>query len=355
MRKALYWSIFISIMLIVGLLLAACDEVEPEAESSDTGDDARVASVPTRTVKPIVSFTPRFTATPIPSATFTPSTTPQPTETPVPASPTPTITPSPTPTVSGVIQSTSDRVNLRSGPGFGDEIVVSVPNATELGVVGYQEDPAGLGWYKVAYTDNDGQTQLLWVRSTLLDTNYAAIVAAPSVTPAAVADADNANEADDAGDAEDSPAASNSAAGTATRTPGPTPPPERIDILAYCRQKGVNPPRITTNDEVYIEWSWYVAREDLMQQHLDNSNYEVRLDGELIEGWERYASEVKRESGVWIIYWFVPVGTLEPGEHKVTYLLTWDDAITDGYDDFGPGTPIETNEGNCVFTVEEPS
>ena len=48
-----------------GLQEAGPDSTAPTVEGGE------VASLPTRTVKPIVSFTPRFTATPLPSATFT--------------------------------------------------------------------------------------------------------------------------------------------------------------------------------------------------------------------------------------------------------------------------------------------
>ncbi|MCD4686585.1 MAG: hypothetical protein K8S97_11680, partial [Anaerolineae bacterium] len=59
------------------------------------------------------------------------------------------------------------------------------------------------------------------------------------------------------------------------------------------------------------------------------------------------------DMGRWIIYWYYPVGQLSPGTHVVDYRVTWDEAITDGENDFGPGTPIETNTGNCTFTVTD--
>src|SRR5690606_33530066 len=114
----------------------------------------------------------------------------------------------------------------------------------------------------------------------------------------------------------------------------------------YCRQKNVRPASPTTNDNVYIEWSWYVARQELMDQHLENGTYEVRLDGELLDDWEQYATEMKLEQGVWIIYWFYPVGKLDAGEHNVEFSVTWDEAITDGYEQFGPGTPNEIDQGD---------
>ncbi len=323
------------------MILAACDPVETEPTAStgpvsDVGGSAAGVIEPTRTIKPILSFTPRFTATPLPSATFTPSITPEPTETPVPPTLTATLPVTPPPTVSGIVQSNQSRVNLRSAPGFNSDIVLSIPANSSLGEIGRQKDDQGLDWYKVVYVDEDGEEYRLWIRSNLVATDYDEIVRVQptnTVTPGSQV---------------------TTGATIVTRTPGATPVPERVDILAYCRQKNVIPPSPTTNDTVYVEWSWFVAREEQMQQHLDNANYEVRLDGKLLENWASYGTELKRESGVYIIYWYYPVGKLSAGDHEITFRLTWDTAITDGYANFGPGTANEADTGNCLFTVREP-
>ncbi len=326
MRK---WLLVCGLLVVLTIFMAGCDEV-PADDSSGESPDAEVMSVPTRTVKPIVSFTPRFTATPIPSMTLTPSDTPLPTDTTLPPTTTPTLTPSPTATIEGIIRST-ENVNLRSGPGFNNPVVLSLSPGTSLGVIGRVTDDRGVTWYKVAFEDEDGNPQRLWVSGSLLETKYdQQIGAASEVSP------DETEESE------------------ATRTPGPTPEPNRVEILAYCRQKNVRPASPTTNDNVYIEWSWYVARQELMDQHLENGMYEVRLDGELLDDWEQYATEMKLEQGVWIIYWFYPVGKLDAGEHSVEFSVTWDEAITDGYEQFGPGTPNEIDQGDCTFTVTEP-
>jgi len=322
MRK--HWWLLIG-LLIVLITLASCDEVQTGTPSPSGADDSAVLSLPTRTLGPIVSFTPRFTATPIPSATLTPSDTPTPTQTSVPATLTATPTLTPTPTVQGVIRS-NENVNLRSGPGQNYAIIASVPPGTPLGVLGIQVDSQGREWYKVAYSD-EGDVQNLWIFASLVETNFKETVGLLATPPA-----------DDG----------------ATPMVTPTPEPNRVDILAYCQQKNVRPERPTTADNVYIEWSWFVALPDLMEQHLENANYEVRLDGELLDDWKQYASEMRSEAGVWIVYWFYPVGKLSAGEHEVEFRLTWDQAIEDGYRDFGPGTPNETDEGNCTFTVVGP-
>lgn len=320
MRPNARWMIWL--LLASFLVLAGCQEAAPAQPSPASNGDAAALQVPTRTLAPIVSFTPRFTATPLPSATFTPSTTPSPTATPVPPTLTPTVSPTVTPTAAGVIRST-ENVNLRTGPGTDYDIVMSVRPGTEVGVLGVQTDANGREWYKVALSDEDGEVRYLWALGALVNTDFAALSSLAETPPA-------------------------------TSSAAPTPEPNRVEILAYCQLKGVRPPRPKTTDDVFIEWSWFVTRPEYMDEHLLNANYEVRLDGKLLENWERYATEMIREGGLWFTYWYYPVGKLQPGEHRVDFRLTWDEAITDGYERFGPGTANEVDQGSCTFTVVAP-
>lgn len=326
------WMIVL-LALIVAFAAAACEGTNPDS-AAPTEQNGEVVSLPTRTVKPIVSFTPRFTATPLPSMTFTPSATPRATDTPAPPTATPTEVPSPTPTAAGEIRSTQN-VNLREGPGLNAAIAQTVPSGTEVGVIGMQSDAEGRLWYKVALTEESGEPQLLWVLARLVQTDYETIIAQPleiETPEATISGEGNAAAAEPSGETQ-------AAEGN------------RVEVLAYCRQKGVRAPAITTADNVYIEWSWFVSRPELMDQHLENVTYEVRLDGELLSDWEQHAEEMKREGGVWIIYWYYPVGRLEAGDHQVSYRVTWDETITDGYGNFGPGTARESETGDCSFTV----
>jgi hypothetical protein len=225
----------------------------------------------------------------------------------------------------------NENVNLREGPGFDHNVALSVSPGTELGVLSLQTDARGFDWYEVSYVDEEGTPQRYWVRINLVDTNFDAVAQASSgATPPAP--------------------------GTPSpnRSPAPSPEPNSVNILAYCREKGVRPSVVTTNDKVNIWWNWYVARPEFMPEHLDSANYTVTLDNEPLDDWPDYASEMKLEEGLWIVYWYYPVGKLSAGEHTVQYLLTWKTAITDGFKQFGPGTPNETNEGSCTFNVTEP-
>ena len=319
------WSGIFWLLIVLLLGLVACDEVPSDAPATSPQSEA-ILRPPTRTVKPIVSFTPRFTATPFPSATHTPSVTSTITSTEVP--PTLTTTPSPTltPTIEGVIQST-ENVNLRSGPGVDYDIVVSASPGTELGVLNRQIGDDGGVWYEVAYETETGDILNLWVSADLVRTDFDELINRPPATTDPNAP---------------------------TPPPAPTLEPNRVEILAYCQQKSVRPPQVTTSDNIYVEWSWFVAAEEHMPEHLEHANYEVQLDGEPLENWTEYATEMKREGTRYIIYWYYPVGQLSAGDHEITFRLTWDAAISDGYEDFGPGTPNEVDEGNCAFTVTEP-
>ncbi len=336
MQKRPCWTLLLLVCL--ALLVSACQSEETQTPSPQAQGDVAL-NQPTRTVKPIVSFTPRFTATPLPSTTPFPSNTPRATETLAPPTTTPTLTPSPTPTASGVIRS-NQSVNLRDGPGSDQPVVTAVAPGLEVGVLRAKTDDSGATWYEVAVEDDDGNMQRLWVRGDLIDTNYEDIVAGQAVAETADASQEPEN---------DTPATPSGP----THTPGATPVPGAVNILAYCHQKAVRPPSPTTDDDVYVEWSWYVAREDLMQQHLDNARYEVSLDGQPLLDWDQYATTTRREQGRWIVYWYYPIGHLEAGEHTITYHLSWEEAITDGYDDFGPGTATTTNDGDCTFTVTD--
>lgn len=333
MRKHLRWSLGILTGWLLLLSLTACDQVVTETPSPHSQNDA-VLSVPTRTLGPIVSFTPRFTATPVPSITFTPSHTPSPTLTTVPPTVTSTPTPTLTPTISGVIRSV-ENVNLREGPGTTYDIVEIAPPGTDLGVLGIQTDAQDNVWYKIALTDEDGDIQTAWVIASLVDTDFEDIIGQEATPPP------------------DTPAATTDP--NITPSPTPTSEPNRVDILAYCHKEGVTPPSPSTTDNVYIQWWWWVLYDtDYMDEHLANANYEVRLDGELLDNWERYATDLMLKNDRYFIYWYYPIGQLDAGEHEIEFRLTWEEAVFDGVDNYGPGTTHETDEGNCTFTVTEP-
>jgi WD40 repeat protein len=131
-----------------------------------------------------------------------------------------------------------------------------------------------------------------------------------------------------------------------------TPQPATANVVAYCDALGETPAPIAANQPVTIIWSWFATTIPLVEDHRRAADYTITLDGEPIPN--SRLSPIQRDpanDNHWTLYYRAPVGLLEPGAHTVTYHLTWQVPITDGLDEFGPGTAQEDNTGQCQFTV----
>lgn len=128
-----------------------------------------------------------------------------------------------------------------------------------------------------------------------------------------------------------------------------------VDVLAYCDNKAFGrpaPTNLLAGATIDVFWSWFVKDRALIQQHLDNVVYDVKIDGKPLDNWREYASSIRQgNDGNYYIYWYVPSGPLSAGQHSITYTVTWNAQITDGYDNFGPGTNKPSETGSCNFTV----
>src|SRR5690606_817480 len=131
---------------------------------------------------------------------------------------------------------------------------------------------------------------------------------------------------------------------------------EGVDVLAYCDNPAMGlpaPRNLRRGATIDIYWSWYARTREQLQDHIENVIYEVAINGERLTNWRLYAAPITQQNGDWYQYWFVPYGPLAPGEYVITYRVTWREAISDGYKQFGPGTGTPFEEGSCTFTVSE--
>ncbi len=151
-------------LLIAALLLASC-----------AGDDpAAVVSLPTATLAPIVSHTPRSTATPFPSNATAPTETYTPSATVIPPTPSDTPTPTVTPPIRGSVNSLQS-INVRSGPGVTFETIEALRPATRLQVLGQNTDGS---WLNIRMEDGrEG-----WVSASLIRLEPT-VTPVPSLTP----------------------------------------------------------------------------------------------------------------------------------------------------------------------------
>lgn len=372
---------------------------------------ATVPSLPSATTVPVATATeqPRSTVaptvTPMPSATA--SDTPLPTST---NTATPTATATATPTVFAVVQS-QRRVNVRGGPGTDHDIVNILEPGSGVQILSGNE--AG-NWYRVQLGDGERgwiSARLLQIVNPPPTTVPApAIGTAPvssTTEAAAMEDQDEpigaapaADEAQAIAEASRSQSqlvinvpivdlesinltatvlvanAGSPVAGFAetepTRTaepPEPTRPsidsvdvPTRIpaaprmgvDVFAFCNNPvhGISAPsNLTDGSSIEIFWAWFASTDAYLRQHIANATHELRINGTQIANVDQFRSAPRQRGRDQVVYWYVPYGPLEAGNYRITYRVTWRNAINDGYKTYGPGTGTEFEEESCNFVV----
>jgi hypothetical protein len=145
----------------------------------------------------------------------------------------------------------------------------------------------------------------------------------------------------------------------ATSTPAPTTSGastvrQNVEVFAMCDDPifGAAPPRnLAAGSTITIFWGWFMADPSYLEQHEEAVNYQVRVNDELLADWRLYGARVRPVGNSYVKYWFVPYGPLEAGDYRITYRATWNRQISDGYENFGPGTSNPAEEGSCTFTV----
>jgi len=359
----------------------------------------------TATLAPIVSMTPRFTATPVASRTPLPTFTYTPSESPVPPTPSNTPTPTEVPPLIGIISS-QQTVNVREGPGTSFRPINSLPAGTRVEVLGMSEDEL---WMNILMEDGDEgwvSARLVFLQATA--TPFPTMTPSPdltalalgtplptallgggtvtptppsaAVTPTPVGDAGaavidlsafnqtatalvgsitgGATSVADSGGAPVGGPTGGPISGTPTPAPGQgaqgsASSQEGVDVLAYCDKIGLRPPAtLQAGATIDVYWSWYAKEPSQLADHIAHVIYEVTVDGNRLQNWRQYAAQQRQESdGNWYQYWFVPYGPLSAGEHVIEYRVTWREAISDGYQRFGPGTATTQETGSCRFTV----
>lgn len=125
-------------------------------------------------------------------------------------------------------------------------------------------------------------------------------------------------------------------------------------IIAYCDDLGgveFNPGH---DQPANLTWSWFATEIPLVYDHMMNAEYDIQLDGTALPLWKAQRSTIHRDQSNdnhWTVYYSLDVGMLTPGEHTISYQLTWDKAISDGLADYGPDTSHPEDTGTCHFTV----
>lgn len=333
-------------VLLAALLLvpwlAACQlpslNAPTETPTLTPSDTPEPTATPTETTLP--------TATPKPTNTFTPTTT---------STPTDTSTPTATPTLYGIVN-TRQRINVRSGPGTTFAAIDALSPGDGAQIIGQDQTNS---WYHIQLDDE----QTGWVSAALLLVE----TPTPPITPVPTADYNLLLDIPIV----DLPAAHATAtaiaeATVATAVPSPaTSPPTQatapavtprqdVDVFAFCddRSFGLSPPTgLTSGSTIRIFWGWFASSEALVWQHINNALHELRVNGTAIADLDSYRLTPRQDGSQFVVYWYVPFGPLSAGSSEITYRVSWQSTISDGYARYGPGTDTEFEEESCSFVV----
>ena len=129
-------------------------------------------------------------------------------------------------------------------------------------------------------------------------------------------------------------------------------------IFAECDSfAGANPGLLWDTDNLTVFWSWFAKTPAQVQQHLDNAQYEVFLTSPYAyrQTFPRInvSAITRREDGNYWVFYTANLGDgFRPGQYRIDYYVTWSEAISDGYDAFGPGTDNVGLLSTCTFEVQ---
>jgi hypothetical protein len=122
-------------------------------------------------------------------------------------------------------------------------------------------------------------------------------------------------------------------------------------IFAECNMylPQAEPGLLYDNDNITLFWSWFARTQEQVEQHILNAQYDVRFQTAPLTPVQ--VSPIQQIGTNFWVFYTTPIGRLTPGTYGVEFALTWKEAISDGYDDYGPGTDNVSQYSNCTFTI----
>ena len=126
-------------------------------------------------------------------------------------------------------------------------------------------------------------------------------------------------------------------------------------IFAECLDaEGADPGILYDTDEIKIFWSWFAKTREQAQDHIDNAQYVVKIDSQTIPDFQ--VSSIKRITGdpnFWVFYTVSMGDKWRPAGYVISFVVTWSNPVTDGYEDYGPGTANERLESGCRYAIQK--
>lgn len=131
--------------------------------------------------------------------------------------------------------------------------------------------------------------------------------------------------------------------------------PDNFNVFAFCDnvpKYGIGAPTaLRAGQTIDLWWDWYARTEQQVQDHIDHAQYDIRVNGQPIGNIGSYQTPIRRSGSDFAVSWYIPYGPLAAGTYEMTYVVSWDEAVFDGYKQFGPGTETTFEQETCTFIV----
>lgn len=122
-------------------------------------------------------------------------------------------------------------------------------------------------------------------------------------------------------------------------------------VFAECNQYPQALPGILYDtDEIVLFWSWFARTPEQVQDHIDSVDYAV-LYYDRIELPNIFITPIEQRGTNYWVFYYSRLGNLRPGRYFFNFKTRWTRAISDGYDEYGPGTDNRRIDGGCGFDV----
>ena len=255
---------------------------------------------------------------------------------------------------------------MRAGAGINHSVLGSLAPGSEVAVIAGNE--AG-DWIEVRLAD--GRTG--WISAPLLQLDEAetspadapveaGVALAPQlVTNLPVVDVDALRltataliQLSEEAHAASLPTVAATSTPTVISTAQPSAPVAGVDVFAFCNNQSYGiaaPSSLAAGSTIEIFWAWFAESDAYLRQHIANATHELRVNGTRISDVDAFRGAPRQQRGQHVVYWYVPYGPLAAGDYRITYRVTWRQAISDGYASYGPGTANEVEEESCSFVV----
>lgn len=134
------------------------------------------------------------------------------------------------------------------------------------------------------------------------------------------------------------------------------PPASGAFVNMLCNTPGFYKTReISTRDQVYLYGGFVATTRRSVTDFMSAAGMSIVFDGKPARAdWPRFVSRITPYQRRYLVVWFVPVGRLTPGLHRVTIRIAFSRKFGTGDEAWGPDTKTPEIKGDCIFNVAAP-